>query len=150
MLVLEVLRAKFGDSLLLHFGTKAKPLLAVIDGGPPGVWADALQPVPWKIKRFWHNSFDDLLDNDDVTVGASASAMSTASLGGLLQPEGSLILASVSEGRDLRNLLDALKLAGNPPFKGLVRAGQAPIPLNNLKLTVVAPGEKNLLALQKD
>lgn len=201
MLVLEVLRAKFGDSLLLHFGTKAKPLLAVIDGGPPGVWADALeprlheirkqrkladnkpleidlamvshidrdhiagmlemaqgmkelrearQPVPWKIKRFWHNSFDDLLDNDDVTVGASASSMSAASLGGLLQPEGSLILASVNEGRDLRNLLDALKLAGNPPFKGLVRAGKKPFPLGNLKLTVVAPGEKNLLALQKD
>ncbi len=201
MLVLEVLRAKFGDSLLLHFGTKTEPLLAVIDGGPPGVWADALeprlhkirkqrkladdkpleielamvshidrdhiagmlemvqgmkelrdarQPVPWKIKRFWHNSFDDLLDNDDVTVGASASAMSAASLGGLLQPEGSLILASVNEGRDLRNLLDALKLAGNPPFKGLVRAGQKPFALGNLKLTVVAPSEKNLLALQKD
>jgi hypothetical protein len=201
MLVLEVLRAKFGDSLLLHFGTKTKPLLSVIDGGPPGVWSDALeprlheirkqrkladdkpleielamvshidrdhiagmlemvqgmkelrdarQPLPWKIKRFWHNSFDDLLDNDDVTVGASASGMSAASLGGLLQPEGSLILASVSEGRDLRNLLDALKLAGNPPFKGLVRAGQKPIALDNLKLTVVAPSAKNLLALQKD
>jgi hypothetical protein len=202
MLVLEVLRAKFGDALLLHFGTKAKPLLALIDGGPPGVWADALeprlqqireqrklaankpleielamvshidrdhiagmlemvqgmqelraarQPVPWKIKRFWHNSFDDLLDNDDAAVGASASAMSAASLGGLLQPEGSLILASVSEGRDLRNLLDALKLAGNPPFKGLVRAGKKPVPpLDNLKLTVIAPSEKNLAALQKD
>lgn len=201
MLVLEVLRAKFGDALLLHFGTKAKPLLSVIDGGPPGVWADALeprlheirkqrkladnkpleielamvshidrdhiagmlemaqgmkdlrdarQPVPWKIKRYWHNSFDDLLENDDVTVGASASGMSAASLGGLLQPEGSLVLASVNEGRDLRNLLDALKLAGNPPFKGLVRAGAKPIALGNLKLTVVAPLEENLLALQKD
>lgn len=201
MLVLEALRAKFGDALLLHFGTKAKPLLAVIDGGPPGVWADALeprlqeirgqrglaggkaleielamvshidrdhiagmlemvqamkelrdarQPLPWKIKRFWHNSFDDLLGNDDVTVGATASGLSAASLGGLLRPEGSLILASVSEGRDLRNLLDALKLEGNPPFKGLVRAGQKPVALDNLELKVVAPSEKNLLALQKD
>ncbi|MFP5285614.1 MAG: ComEC/Rec2 family competence protein [Thermoanaerobaculia bacterium] len=201
MLVLEALRAKFGDALLLHFGTRAKPLLAVIDGGPPGVWADALeprlqeirvqrrladgkaleielamvshidrdhiagmlemaqgmkelrdarQPLPWKIKRFWHNSFDDLLGNDDVTVGASASGMSAASLGGLLRPEGSLILASVSEGRDLRNLLDALKLEGNPPFEGLVRAGQKPVVLDNLELKVVAPSEKNLLALQKD
>jgi len=111
---------------------------------------DAQRPVPWKIKRFWHNSFDDLLDNDDVTVGASTSGMSAASLGGLLQPEGSLILASVNEGRDLRNLLGALKLAGNPPFKGLVRASAKPIPLGNLKLIVVAPSEKNLLALQKD
>lgn len=201
MLVLEALRAKFGDALLLHFGTKTKPLLAVIDGGPPGVWADALeprlqeickqrrladgrpleielamvshidrdhiagmlemvqgmkelrdarQPFPWKIKRFWHNSFDDLLGNDDVTVGASASGLSAASLGGLLRPEGSLILASVSEGRDLRNLLGALKLEGNPPFKGLVRAGQKPVALDNLEIKVVAPSEKNLLALQKD
>ena len=201
MLVLEALRAKFGDALLLHFGTPAKPLLAVIDGGPPGVWADALEPrlreirkqrklaydkpleielamvshidrdhiagmlemaqemkdlrdegkpVPWKIRRYWHNSFDDLLDNDDVTVGASASGLGAASLGGLLQPEGSLILASVSEGRDLRNLLEGLKLDGNPPFKGLVRAGYKPVKLGNLELKIVAPGEKNLLALQKD
>lgn len=201
MLALEALRAKFGDALLLHFGTKAKPLLAVIDGGPPGVWADALeprlqeirrqrrladgkaleielamvshidrdhiagmlemvqgmkelrearQPLPWKIKRFWHNSFDDLLGGGDVTVGATASGLSAASFGGLLRPEGSLILASVSEGRDLRNLLDALKLEGNPPFKGLVRAGQKPVALDNLELKVVAPSEKHLLALQKD
>lgn len=204
MLVLEALRARFGDALLLHFGTRSKPLLAVVDGGPPGVWADALeprleeirkqrrladgkpleielamvshidrdhiagilemvqgmkelrdarQPLPWKIKRFWHNSFDDLLGKDDVTAGASASGLSAASfggLGGLLRPEGSLILASVSEGRDLRNLLDALKLEGNPPFKGLIRAGQKPVALDNLELKVVAPSEKNLLALQKD
>ncbi len=27
------------------------------------------QPLPWKIRRFWHNSFDDILDNDDLQVG---------------------------------------------------------------------------------
>src|SRR5688572_5676034 len=117
MLALEALRAKYGDSLILHFGTRQQPLLAVLDGGPPGVFNDALrprleairqerkldartpleielmmvthidedhiagvlqlaqkmkdlrdskQPVPWKIRRFWHNSFDDLLDNNDA------------------------------------------------------------------------------------
>ena len=44
MLVLEALRARFGDALLLHSGTKAKPQLTVIDGGPPGVYGDALRP----------------------------------------------------------------------------------------------------------
>ncbi len=44
MLVLEALRARFGDSLILHSGSKAKPQLTVIDGGPPGVYGDALQP----------------------------------------------------------------------------------------------------------
>ena len=112
MLVLEALRARFGDALILHSGSKAKPQLTVIDGGPPGVYGDALrprleairaerkldartpldielmmvshidddhvsgllelarklndqresgQPLPWKIRRFWHNSFDDIL-----------------------------------------------------------------------------------------
>lgn len=192
MLILEALRARFGDALLLHYGTEKQPRLAVIDGGPPGVYNDALeprlleirqsrskkpleidlmmvshidrdhiagilelvrnlkelkdskQPAPWKIRRFWHNSFDDLLDNDDVAVGTPASVMSTASIGG------SLVLASVPEGRDLRKLLDALKLGGNPPFKGLVRGGRKPVKLDNLKLTVVAPAEKELKSLQKD
>ena len=201
MLIFEALRAKFGDALLLHYGTKQKPRLAVIDGGPPGVYNDALKPrleamrkerkltetkpleielmmvshidadhiagvlelvrklkdlrdsrkpLPWKIERFWHNAFDDILGNDDVSVASAASVMSPASLGGMLQPEGSLILASVGEGRELRKLLDALGLDGNPPFNGLVRATDKKITLGNLKLTVVAPSDKNLLALQKD
>ena len=201
MLIFEALRAKFGDSLLLHYGTKQKPRLAVVDGGPPGVYNDALKPrleairkerklddrtpldidlmmvshidadhiagvldlvrkmkdlrdskkpVPWKIERFWHNSFDDILGNDDVSVASAASVMSPASLGGVLGPDGSLILASVGEGRELRKLLDALGLDGNPPFKGLVRAAKKKITLGNLKLTVIAPSDKNLTALQKD
>ncbi|HYN21496.1 MAG TPA: hypothetical protein VE078_11090 [Thermoanaerobaculia bacterium] len=201
MLILEALRAQFGDSLLLHFGTEQKPRLVVIDGGPPGVYNDALeprlheirnerklaankaleidlmmvshidrdhiagilelaqnlktlkeskQPVPWKIQRFWHNSFDDILDNDDVSVASAASVMSVASIGGMLPHDGSLILASVPEGRDLRNLANFLKLGGNPPFKGLVRTGKKPITLGNLKVTVVAPSDKELQALQKE
>jgi len=201
MLILEALRAQFGDSLLLHFGTEQKPRLVVIDGGPPGVYNDALeprlheirkerklaankaleidlmmvshidrdhiagilelaqnlktlkesqQPAPWKIQRFWHNSFDDILDNDDVSVASAASVMSVASIGGMLPHDGSLILASVPEGRDLRNLVNFLKLDGNPPFKGLVRTGKKPVVLDNLKLTVVAPSDKQLQALQKE
>lgn len=202
MLVFEALRAKYGDCLLLHYGTADEPRLTVIDGGPPGVYPDALRPrldeireerglddttplaidlmmvshidqdhiagilqlvrkmkdlrdgrkpVPWKIDRFWHNSFDDLLGNDDVSVASAASVMTPASLGDVgLGEAGSLVLASVGEGRDLRKLLDALNLDGNPPFNGLVRAGQGDVPLGNLKLTVVAPGEENLHALQKE
>ncbi|MEA2562913.1 MAG: hypothetical protein QOH06_4417 [Acidobacteriota bacterium] len=201
MLILETLRAKYGDALLLHFGTKKEPRLAVIDGGPPGVYNDALQPrleairkerklaqkepleielmmvshidedhiagilqlvrklkdlkeskkpVPWEIRRFWHNSFDDLLGNDDVTVGSAASVMSPASIGDMLQTKGSLILASVGQGRELRKLLDFLQLDGNPPFDGLVRAGHGSIKIGNLKLTVVAPLEESLHDLQEE
>src|SRR5262245_29874706 len=41
---LEVLQADHGDALLLHFGKAAKPKLAVIDGGPAGVYAKSLRP----------------------------------------------------------------------------------------------------------
>jgi ribonuclease BN (tRNA processing enzyme) len=201
MLILEALRAQFGDSLLLHFGTEKTPRLAVIDGGPPGVYNDALeprllkireerklaakkaleidlmmvshidrdhiagilelfqnlqslkqsqQPVPWTIKRFWHNSFDDILDNDDLSVASAASVLSPAAIGGLLPHPGSLLLTSVPEGRDLRNLANFFKLGGNPPFKGLLRTSLKPVKLDNLKLTVVAPGTNELQALQKE
>jgi hypothetical protein len=207
MLILEALRAKYGDALLLHYGTAEKPRLAVIDGGPPGVYADALkprldeirqerglaeetpldielmmvshidedhiagllqmvrklkdlrdakEPAPWRIRRFWLNSFDDILGNQDASIAASgASVMTPSSLGDVLQPEGSLVLASVGQGRELRNLLTALNLGGNPPFnklpfQGMVLAGHAPIVLDNVKLTVVAPSRENLAALQED
>ena len=41
---LEALRARHGDSLLLHFGTTAKPDAVLIDGGPGPVYGDALKP----------------------------------------------------------------------------------------------------------
>jgi hypothetical protein len=41
---LEPLKAKEGDCLLLHWGTKEAPRLAVIDGGPGRVFEDFLLP----------------------------------------------------------------------------------------------------------
>ena len=200
MLVFEALRAKYGDALLLHWGTAAQPRLAVVDGGPPGVFADALkprlaelraergladdeplaidlvmvshldedhvagllqmmqkvkaleearQPVPWRVRRFWHNAFDDLLGNDEVGVGVAGSAVSVAALGDLLLGEGSKLVASVPQGRNLAKLLKALDLDGNPPFGGLVRLRKEPVELDGLKLTVVAPLDSELKALQK-
>jgi len=109
------------------------------------------QPLPWKIRRFWHNSFDDILDNDDLQVASGASTMSEASLGDFLGLEGSLILASVKQGRELRKLLDALGLDGNVPFKGLVLATDQVkfVTVGDLKVTVVGPRRTELMALQE-
>ncbi len=41
---LEVLQAKQGDCLILHYGTKAKPHYILIDGGPTGVYKNWLDP----------------------------------------------------------------------------------------------------------
>jgi hypothetical protein len=44
MFTLEALKAKHGDSLLLHYGDPASPRLVVIDGGPNKVWGPTLKP----------------------------------------------------------------------------------------------------------
>ena len=41
---LDVRRARKGDCLLLHFGSKDEPGLVMIDGGPSGVYAPHLKP----------------------------------------------------------------------------------------------------------
>ncbi|MGZ8268912.1 MAG: hypothetical protein ACXWUU_15790, partial [Burkholderiales bacterium] len=48
---LEVRRARKGDCLLLHFGSKTKPGLAIVDGGPSGVYAAHLRPRLIEIKN---------------------------------------------------------------------------------------------------
>ncbi len=44
MLRVEALRARQGDCLLLVYGDPTRPRVSLIDGGPSGVWRDALQP----------------------------------------------------------------------------------------------------------
>jgi len=48
---LDVRRARKGDCLLLHFGTKREPGLVMIDGGPGNVYAPHLRPRLLDIKR---------------------------------------------------------------------------------------------------
>jgi hypothetical protein len=44
MFILEAIKAKHGDCLLLHWGTDHDPGLALIDGGPNRVYAEFLKP----------------------------------------------------------------------------------------------------------
>ena len=41
---LEAVKAKHGDSLLLHYGDSDRPRVALIDAGPPGVYKQFLAP----------------------------------------------------------------------------------------------------------
>lgn len=43
MFTLESIKAKHGDCLILRWGTKSKPGIALIDGGPPGVYKKFLK-----------------------------------------------------------------------------------------------------------
>lgn len=48
---LDVLRARKGDCLLLHYGTAATPRLMLIDGGPSGVYRPHLRPRIDRLRR---------------------------------------------------------------------------------------------------
>jgi hypothetical protein len=48
---LDVRRARKGDCLLLHYGTKAKPGLVLIDGGPAQVYGPELKPRLEQIRK---------------------------------------------------------------------------------------------------
>lgn len=51
LLSLDVLRARKGDCLILHYGTQDDPHLVMIDGGPRGVYGPYLKPRIQKIKE---------------------------------------------------------------------------------------------------
>jgi len=200
----EALRAKYGDSLMLHFGPDDDRQLVLIDGGPDGVWDDALRPrldqirternlddgqplqialmmvshldadhitgilklmrllaaadgkAPYNVKRAWVNTFDDL--TGEKAAGASFGAADIASLpasplgAALAQTNSGIELASVGQGRELRNLINELILQGNQPFNDLatVDSPKNPATIKGLKLTVVGPSKKNVEALRAD
>lgn len=48
---LDICRAENGDCLLLHFGSQTDPGLAVIDGGPPTVYARSLKPRLLQVRK---------------------------------------------------------------------------------------------------
>ncbi len=71
---LEALPARYGDCLMLHFGTKAKPGLVLIDGGPSQVWTPFLKPRLDALRTARGNNFRiDLLMlshiDDDHLIG---------------------------------------------------------------------------------
>lgn len=195
--ILEALPAQHGDALLLHFGTKQKPALALIDAGPGGVLEDAVLPrlrsiheergnpqrlfldlgmvshidddhingiealttglvaneiePPIVFERFWHNSFNDLIDDDDEELGTLKSVVNASSLGGSVDKNTNAVIASVKQGRQVRLNLEALEIEGNKPFGSLVMAGhkKSPFKLGNLTFTVVAPLMEQVEELQK-
>ncbi|MEO5646119.1 MAG: hypothetical protein ABIQ91_01445, partial [Candidatus Paceibacterota bacterium] len=51
LFTLEILQAKQGDCLLLHYGTPNEPRIIVIDGGPAGIYRNFLKPRLLSIKK---------------------------------------------------------------------------------------------------
>ena len=86
---LEAVPARYGDCLLLHYGTKDEPGLALIDGGPDQVWKPFLEKRLAAIQKRRGDGFQiDLLmvshiDDDHVLgIGDFTSAWRSAKTAG--------------------------------------------------------------------
>lgn len=212
---IEMLAAKNGDCLILHYGTPAVPGLILIDGGPAGVWDDSLKPrllqlrddrglgpnEPlvidlliishvdddhingvikllqavadgrrdndrlFAVKRIWHNSFDNILGNDETVelirgagqqFGAASTEEDIESTLRLKPPgderDASFIFASIEQGDNVRRLAGALNIPINPDFgRGLIQTGAkggARFDVGELELIVAGPLHDELSDLQ--
>jgi hypothetical protein len=200
---LEALNAGQGDALLLHYGPSDNPLLAVIDGGPSGVYARSLRPrleqlraarapdgtlplqlvavshidddhirgildltdglreardsgdpLDYQVLGIWHNSFDDIVGGDGGGAGVPA-AVETLATDGMVAGGASvteptrLVVASIGQGRKLRDNIAALALDVNQPFGDAVVASEAIDWGDGLSLTVLGPEKRRLDDLHK-
>ena len=107
--------------------------------------------LSYDVRVLWHNSFDDVLGND-------AEELRTAALDVLSQPIGDAaadevrraslaVVASVAEGRELRDQAETLGWDVNEPFDGpvaLPAGGPRTIKLGNVELTVLCPARPQL------
>lgn len=198
MLRFEILQAQYGDCFVLRWGEADDARVAVIDGGPAGVYqtslktrlmalkgadstlaidwvmvshidddhinglvammtelrniADQQQTAPFRVRRFWFNAFEDLAgvkpEHADGAVAAVAS-LGLALPGGSFSHETQAVLASVGQGRNLRDALDALNISDNAPIGGFVSATNAAVDVAGLKVTVVGPLEQQLTDLRE-
>lgn len=119
------------------------------------------KPLPYDITTLWHNRFDDLLGNEadelvaSLKAAANAASSSSFSAGLPVQRETALVLASVTQGRQLRDAAKRLGVGLNDGFGNLVMvpAGKKSRQFDagdGLKLTVIGPDEERVKALHEE
>jgi len=122
------------------------------------------QPLPYRIQELWHNSFDDLVGGDaDQLFDASVAAVGGASHlthgppPGVLSRPAASVVASVGQGRELRDDAVVLELPVNRPAgpedRGMMLAGGVGAPLIDLgagvTVRVVGPPRQRVVDLQR-
>jgi beta-lactamase superfamily II metal-dependent hydrolase len=100
--------------------------------------ADDQQPQPFDIRTLWHNAFDDILGNgaDDLRTAAVDALRDGPD--DKVRTSGLSVVASVAQGRELRDQATKLGWTLNRPFDGLVTAPRK-ITLGDASITVVSP-----------
>ncbi len=111
---------------------------------------------PFQVRTLWHNAFDDILGNNQIG-SAAAAAFGPAALTGATTPVGlesdlSLLLASINQGRSLRQDADKLNWSVNsdlgPLWVSEVTAQPIEIP-GGLAFHLVGPMQAEIEKLQK-
>jgi beta-lactamase superfamily II metal-dependent hydrolase len=121
-------------------------------------------PLDYHIATIWHNAFDDLLDNNPAELTASlesavntakaASAGPSLSSGPPMHRHGLIVLASVGQGRQVRDLTDTLGLTKNEGFSDKLvmvpegKKGKNVSLGDKLTFTVLGPREERVRNLQ--
>jgi hypothetical protein len=124
--------------------------------------------VPFvRIRRLWHNSFDELIGNDPTELTGKVTAQfGSAALTGDLPEDASVdaddedqevvvstikVLASIAQGHRLRLDAEALDIQLNPQFGGkLILAAEGEVAVTGgLTFTVAGPMQPELVALQQ-
>ncbi len=118
---------------------------------------DDKRPLPYDVRTLWHNAFDDVVDDDDGELRTAALEILSAPVADPradeLRRAGLAIVASVGQGRRLRD--DAAKLGWrlNAPFQGPVQlpaGGVRRISLDDdTTLTVICPHAAQLERLRE-
>ena len=117
-------------------------------------------PPPFKVLGLWHNSFDEIIGNDEVK--AATAQFGTASLAPAMddlptdeQFDTGLILQSIAQGNELRDLAksDELQIPLNDGFGGLIKSSpgkKTTRKIGGITFTVIGPRTPEVAALQKD
>jgi len=118
------------------------------------------EPLPYKIGTLWHNSFDDLIGTQELAAFEAAStAVATAAAEGAIPADlpitrpAALVLASVGQGRKLRDNVKTLRLKVNALMNNKLITAPAATEKRlkidaDLQFTIIGPNEDRLADLQ--
>lgn len=122
--------------------------------------ADAKKDRPYEITELWHNSFDDIIGPTAVPAGLAKVAAAAAGGGALpagvaLHRHSAAVLASVGQGRNLRDAAKRLGLSVNKAYKGNLvtteKTGVKDVTIDTgLKFTVLGPDKVRVDDLQSE
>lgn len=113
----------------------------------------------FEVRGLWHNSFDEILGNDEVKD--ATEQFGTASLAAMVEDsenqeeqDAALLLQSVSQGHTLRDLAgdQGLNIPLNDSFNGLILTRNGEVTereVGNIKFTIIGPRRDELTELQK-